>query len=308
MRRRKTKKRLYELLVFTIILVLIFLQEFGYINFKNPSENINFKKEDQTVPVLETNGNLQVYFLDVGQADSILISNNNENMLIDAGNNEDGQKLVNYFKSLNINNFKYVIATHAHEDHIGGMDDIINNFSIEKFYMPDTITTTKTFEDVLDAMERNALAFQTPKIADYFYLGSARFEVLYIGNDEDNLNDTSIVLRMTYGKNSFLFMGDATSEIEEKIISKDLKSDVLKVAHHGSQYSSTKAFLKKVAPKYAIIEVGKNNIYNHPKKITLTKLQELNTKIYRTDEDGTIIATTDGNNITFETTFTDTNG
>ena len=305
-KRRKRRKRLYELIIFVIVLLVIFLQEYGYINLDTLND-INLKQEE-TLPVLETNGNLKVFFIDVGQADSILISNSNENMLIDAGNNEDGPKLVNYLKSLGINNFKYVVATHAHEDHIGGMDDIINNFSIENFYMPDAVTTTKTFEDVLDSLEARQLAFQTPKIEDYFYLGSARLEVLYIGNSEDDLNDTSIVLKMTYGSNSFLFMGDATSKIEERIISKDIKSDVLKVAHHGSQYSSTKAFLKKVAPKYAVIEVGKNNTYKHPKKITLTKLQELNTKIYRTDEDGTIIATTDGQNITFETQITDTNG
>lgn len=308
-KRRKRRRRLYELIILVIVLLVIFLQEFGYINLNdlNSINDINFKKED-TLPVLETNGNLKVFFIDVGQADSILISNNNENMLIDAGNNEDGAKLVSYLQSLGINNFKYVVATHAHEDHIGGMDDIINNFSIENFYMPNVVTTTRTFEDVLDSLEAKQLAFQTPKIADYFYLGSARFEVLYIGNSEEDLNDTSIVLKMTYGSNSFLFMGDATSKIEEKLISKNIKSDVLKVAHHGSQYSSTKAFLKKVAPSYAIIEVGKNNTYKHPKKITLTKLQELNTKIYRTDEDGTIIATTDGKNITFETQITDTNG
>lgn len=305
-RRRKTKRRLYELVVLIIVLLLILLQEYGYIDFSKLEENTNFKKE--TEPVIETNGNLAVYFIDVGQADSILISTNNENMLIDAGNNEDGPKLVNYLKGLNINNFKYVVGTHPHEDHIGGMDDIITNFSIENFYMPDTITTTKTFEDVLDALEQKQLAFQTPQIQDYFYLGSARFEVLYVGADEDDLNDTSIVLKMTYGKNSFLFMGDATSKIEEKIIAKDIKSDVLKVAHHGSSYSSTKAFLKKVEPKYAIIEVGKNNTYKHPKQITLTKLKELNAKIYRTDEDGTIIATSDGENLTFQTVYTDTNG
>ncbi len=305
-RKRRKKKKLFELIILIVILLVIFLQEYGYVNFKELNQ-VNFKENDVT-PVIETNGNLKVYFIDVGQADSIFITNNNENMLIDAGNNEDGEKLVNYLKSLNINNFKYVVATHAHEDHIGGMDNIINNFSIENFYMPDVVTTTKTFEDVLDSLEAKQLAFQTPQIEDYFYLGSVRFEVLYIGNSEEDLNNTSIVLRATYGSNSFLFMGDATSKIEEKIITKDIKSDVLKVAHHGSQYSSTKAFLNKVMPQYAIISVGRNNTYKHPKKITLTKLEKLNTKIYRTDEVGTIIAMSDGKNISFETMKTDTNG
>lgn len=268
-------------------------------------DNINFKETEE---VINVDGNLKVYFLDVGQADSILIANNGEYALIDAGNNEDGEKLVEYFHNLGIENFSYLIGTHAHEDHIGGMDDIIKNFNIGSFYMPDTITTTKTFEDVLDALGKKSIAYQTPKIDSTFSFADCKFQVLYIGDDTTDLNDTSIVLKMTYGNNTFLFMGDATSKVEQQILNKNLKSDLLKVAHHGSNYSSTKAFLEKVSPQYAIIEVGVNNTYNHPKQSVINKLEELGAKVYRTDEDGTIIATSNGQDITFETVKTDTNG
>ena len=252
--------------------------------------------------------NLKIYYLDVGQADSILINNKDKYMLIDAGNNADGEKLVNYFNTLGIKKFDYVVGTHAHEDHIGGMDDIINNFEIDTFYMPNAITTTKTFEDVLDALENKQIAFNTPEINKSFKFSNANITTLYTGTNTSDLNNTSIVLKLDYGSNSFLFTGDATSSIEKQIIDKDIKSDVLKVGHHGSSYSSSISFIDKVNPKYAIISVGKNNIYHHPSDITINKLNDRNIKIYRTDIDGTILLTSDGSNIKFKKIQTDTNG
>ncbi len=251
---------------------------------------------------------LKVTFIDVGQADSILIQNESENMLIDAGNNEDGDKLVNYFKNLNITDFKYVVGTHPHEDHIGGLDNIINNFKINYIYMPDVITTTKTFEDVLDTALNKNLTITVPKINDTLNLGSATIKVIYTGNDEEDLNNSSIVLKVTFGNTSFLFMGDATEEVENKILNSDIESTVLKVGHHGSKYSTSDEFLNKVNPQYAVISVGINNSYGHPDNIVINKLNNINASIYRTDELGTIIMTSDGNNIKVENYTTDTNG
>ena len=247
-------------------------------------------------------------FLDVGQADSILINANNKYMLIDAGNNEDGEKLVMYLKSLGIEKFDYVVGTHAHEDHIGGMDNIIDSFDIGTFYMPDVITTTKTFEDVLDSLEKKNLNFDTPQIGSTFDLGKAKIETIYVGKDSKNLNNSSIILKLTYGNVSFLFTGDTESDVEKTLLNKDIESDVLKVAHHGSNTSSSNAFLKKVNPKYAIISVGTGNSYGHPKSVILDRLEKLGTKIYRTDELGTIIVTTDGEKIEVSNVKTDTNG
>lgn len=305
---RKQKKKLFEF-IFAILIVFSFFIYQEFIEKDNLSKTTEYRQSKDTEPVnLEENSNLSIYFVDVGQADCILINNNGEYALIDAGNNEDGKKLVTYFNSLGIESFKYVIGSHAHEDHIGGMDDIIENFNIEHFFMPDVITTTKTFEDVLDALEEKHLQFETPEIDATFTLAESKFTVLYVGTDKTDLNDSSIVLRMQYGNTSYLFTGDATSKVEKIILDKNIASDVLKVGHHGSQYSSTAQFLKKVNPKYAIIQVGKDNTYGHPRSVTISKLEKLGTKVYRTDEDGTIILNSDGKGISFETVKTDTNG
>ena len=301
---KKQKKQLIEAILVIIITIIS-------IYFNNEKEvqspTTQNRKTEQVINTSDAD-NLKVHFIDVGQADSILIEQNNEYMLIDAGNNEDGPLLVNYFNNLGITSFKYVFGTHAHEDHIGGLDEIIENFTIENFYMPEVITTTKTFEDVLDALEAKQVAFQTPKINDELTLKDSKIKVLSILNDDEDLNDTSIVLRLKYGTTSFLFTGDASSTIEKNILNKEIQSDVLKLGHHGSRYSTSKEFLKKVSPTYAIISVGKNNSYNHPHSEVFKRLNEQNVKIYRTDEQGTIIAESNGTIINFTTIKTNTNG
>lgn len=304
----KKNINLFRIIIgFCILLYVIFGTSF-LDNIKESTASIANISETEVTKKVEVDGNLNVYFIDVGQADSILITNNEHNMLIDAGNNEDGKKLVDYFKNIGITSFDYVVGTHPHEDHIGGIDDVINNFDISTFYMPDVITTTKTFEDVLDTLEAKNMSIEVPKIGDNFHLGNAKIEVMYAGDDTNDLNDSSIVLRLTYGNNSFLFTGDATSNVEKQILKKNINSDVLKLGHHGSQYSSTNDFLDVVKPKYAVISVGKNNSYGHPNNEILNKLNNRNIKINRTDQDGTIIFTSDGENISVETVKTDTNG
>ncbi len=301
--KNKNQSIIHFLLLMFFIIGTLYYQE---IRSENHTQNKIQQKEIS--PVINSNSKLKVYFIDVGQADACLIENNSEYMLIDAGNNEDGSKLVKYFHELNINEFSFVVGTHAHEDHIGGMDDIIRNFNIKNFYMPDVVTTTKTFEDVLDALEEKQIPFQTPEIDETFSLADCKFQLLHIGDETNDLNDSSIVLKMTYGNHRFLFMGDATSKVEKELLKKEISSDVIKLGHHGSKYSTSTSFLEKVNPKYAIISVGSGNSYHHPHQSTLKKLQENAIKVYRTDKDGTIIATSDGTNLTFETMKTDTEG
>lgn len=312
-------------IVFVIFMALVYFYDTELYNelkaamMPNDNININEKVDDKesedepTISLIEKDellSPLRVYFFDVGQADSILVSYNDEHMLIDAGNNEDGNGLVHYLNSLNIDKFKYLVGTHAHEDHIGGMDDVINNFSVGKFMMPDVITTTKTFEDVLDSLENKSLSFDTPKIGDTFKLGNALIEVLYVGDDESDINNTSIVLRLSYENVSFIFTGDAESKVENVILDSgvDISSTVLKVGHHGSRYGTSLKFLKKVNPKYAIVSTGIGNSYGHPHDVVMNRLKNNNINIYRTDVDGTIIVSSNGNDISFKTIDTSIDG
>lgn len=292
----KKNKTLISFLSFAAIILYTLLS----------NDEITIEKQENKKTDSNNTDVVKVEYIDVGQADAILIENDKKYMLIDAGNNEDGDLLVNYFKDKNITDFEYVVATHPHEDHIGGMDNIIKNFNIKNYYMPDCYTTTKTFEELLDALEEKNLSFETPDIDSEFLLGDALFKVLYTGTDKRDLNNTSIVLRMTYKDVSFMFTGDATNVTEKKILAKDLQSDVLKVGHHGSQYSTSDEFLDKVNPKYAIISVGTGNVYDHPKDITLNKLKGI--EVHRTDKEGTIRVISDGKNIDIETFKTNTNG
>ena len=300
----KRKKKLVSSFIILIIVGIFYL--FQNYPTSEISENIN--KRINEVPVTSEE-RLEVTFIDVGQADSILLENEGHYMLVDAGNNEDGPKLVNYFKNQNIHQFDYVIGTHPHEDHIGGLDNIIENFDINTFYMPDVITTTKTFEDVLDALEEKNMTLSIPKTNATFKLGDATVKVLYVGTeDESDLNDTSIVLKVTYQNVSFLLTGDASTKVEEKLNQADLESTVLKVGHHGSSTATNEKFLNTVNPKYAIISVGENNQYEHPHTTVLNTLAAHNITTYRTDQDGTIKVITDGTNIEINTSKTDTNG
>lgn len=295
MKRRKNKNNTYAVLM-AVALIIYGICFGGTEDSYGMDTNTNVE------------GEIKVSFVDVGQADCILIQNDNENMLIDAGNNEDGEKLVSYFESLGINNFKYVVGTHPHEDHIGGLDDIINNFEVSNIYMPDVITTTMTFEDVIDAIDKKNLTITVPEIGDVFDVGDASVKVLYTGVDDSDLNDTSIVLKLYYGNVNFLFTGDATENVEKTLLDDEIESNVLKVGHHGSKYSSTSEFLEKVNPEYAVISVGAGNSYGHPESVVLNRLSNLNTQVYRTDEKGTIVITSDGDSINIDSYKTDTNG
>ena len=285
---------------FYLVLLLSFFA-YLYISYGDNTHNpINLSKD-------ELQG-LKISYLDVGQADSILIETGKENMLIDAGNSADANGIIEYLKSQDITKFKYVIGTHAHEDHIGGMDEIINNYEIEHFLMPDVITTTKTFEDVLDALESKQLKFETPTVGEKYNLGDAVITVIYVGNDDKNLNNSSIVLKLKYKNAEFLFMGDLEKSIEKELLDKDIKADILKVGHHGSDSSSSKEFIEKVNPSMSIISVGKNNKYNHPKKSTIELLNKNNSKVLRTDELGTIIVTSDGYKVNYYNIRTNIDG
>ena len=309
MKKGKRKTKIIGSLIAVIIVVLAGLlgikneqisklaNEIGLGNLIN-SESTEAINQNNITPV---NGELQVYYIDVGQADSILIINKEDAMLIDAGNNEDGEDVVNFIKDKGITKLDYVVGTHPHEDHIGGLDDVINsNIEIENVLMPKIETTTKTFEDVVNAISNKGLTVKAPNKGDTFTLGDSNLEVMTDSIlDEDNLNLSSITLRLQYGNNSFLFMGDSEEENEKTITWP--KTDVLKVGHHGSDTSSSEEFLNEVKPSISIIMAGKDNSYGLPKEEIVERLENVGSKVYRTDENGTIEVTSDGNNINVTT-------
>lgn len=298
---RKLKQTIGKILI-VILLIISYQKVINYIEKENIPQKTTIE-ENQNL----NNYPFQIHFIDVGEADCILINNNNQYALIDAGNNEDGNKLVTYFKSIGIEKFQYVIGTHAHEDHIGGMDNIIRNFEIMHFYMPKVEVNMKTYQEIREELKKKNILYETPKIDSTFTLSNTTIKVLSIGDDKEDINSTSIVLKVTYQNTSYLLMADATNDVEQKILNKNIKSDLIKVGHHGSNHSSSATFLNKVKPKYAIITVETPNDYDFPKKVTLDKLERIGANILRTDELGTIIASSDGNNIYFNYLKTDTN-
>lgn len=269
----------------------------------NEIANVESNVTDNTENKESENGEVVVKFLDVGQADSILVQSNGVNMLIDAGTNKAGATVVKDLQDLGVKKIDYLIGTHPHEDHIGGMDDVIKNFDIGTIFMPKIQTNTKTFEDVLDAIASKNLKVTSPEVGYTYNVGDAKCEIMSIGSgkneEKSNLNLSSIVIRMTYGTQSFLFMGDAETENESSRTWP--QTTVLKVGHHGSNTSSSKKFLNEVKPEIAVISVGTGNMYGHPKQTTLNKLTKIGAKIYRTDENGTVTITTDGKTSTVTT-------
>lgn len=264
--------------------------------------NVETNSASESIDKIEVNGILKVHFIDVGQADSILVQHGSQNMLIDAGNNADADTVVNYIKKQGVTKLDYFIMTHPHEDHIGGADAVIKGFNIGTVYMPKVTSTTQTFKDVVTAMSAKGLKATIPVPGNTFKLGDTLCTILAPnGSSYEDLNNYSVVVKLTYGQNNFIFQGDAEDISENEILSKgyDISADVIKIGHHGSNSSSTQAYIKKVNPKYAVISVGKGNDYGHPHQETMAILKSIGIPVYRTDEAGTIICTSDGKNISF---------
>lgn len=276
---------------------------------QNPeNQNQGTSKEETQEPSLgnehSLSDELEVHFIDVGQADSILIKNGKSAMLIDAGDSKSADTIKTYLVSQGVSKLEYLIGTHPHEDHMGSFADVINNFDIENIILTEKINTGKYFKRAIEAIEKKNLSITKATVGDKYKLGDAEFIILSPAKDYgDNLNDASIIIRLTYGENSFIFTGDAETTSEKDVVDSgyELKSDVIKLGHHGSSTSSSNAFLKAVSPTYGVIMCGKDNSYGHPHKETMEKIKKYGITVYRTDEQGSIVAISDGKNITWET-------
>lgn len=294
--KKNIKRNFFEILIILLAFLIINNQDkiknlFNQNNNQNQNDYINMN-----------NDLLKVHYLDVGQGDSIFIElPNNETMLIDAAESYQSENIINYLKNLNYQKIDYVIGTHPHTDHIGGLKDIINTFEIGKIYMPKVVSTTKTYESLLMAIKDKNLKINTAKAGTSIIDTDAlKINILAPNNSTyTELNNYSAVTKITYGTTKFLFMGDA-EKLSENEIKEDVTADVIKIGHHGSNTSSSIDFIKKVNAKYGIISVGLNNKYNLPKEETITNWENSGTKIYLTSTNGTIRASSDGTNIKIE--------
>ena len=256
-----------------------------------PTEVPTIAPEDST---------FEIHFIDVGQADAALVLCDGKAMLIDGGNAEDSSLLYTYLKNHNVNHLDYVIGTHAHEDHIGGLSGALNYATVDVAYCPTTSYDTKAFNNFIKTLDKHGVSISIPSTGDSFNLGSAICSILAVNTDTSDPNNTSIVLRIVYGDTSFLFTGDAEREVEQAILNSGtaINSTVLKVGHHGSESSTSYVWLREIMPQYAVISVGEDNSYGHPTEAVLSRLRDAEVKTFRTDLQGDIICVSDGTTVT----------
>ena len=262
-----------------------------------------YRQQEASGPAPAEGGIFEIHFIDVGQADSALVICDGRYMLIDGGNAEDSDLVYAYLERHGAKQLDLMVASHAHEDHIGGLSGALNYASVDTALCPVTEYSSKVFQNMVDYLGQQGKSITVPQPGDKFNLGSAQVEILGPVKEYDNTNDTSIVLRIDYGETSFLFTGDMETGAERDLIEAGAKLDatVLKAGHHGSDTSSSYVFLREVMPQYTVVSVGEGNSYGHPSEEVLSRFRDLGTEVYRTDMQGHIIAESDGKTVTFRT-------
>jgi beta-lactamase domain protein len=295
------KKALMRLLA----ILIVFIISYAYNRFfmkenLNNSKKVNLKdniNNSKFADVDLNNEDFNVLFMYVGQADSTLIKYKNKTMLIDAGNNEDGKNIVKFLKDKGISKLDYIVGTHYDEDHIGGLDDIIENFDIGKFYLSNGGELGPNYYNLEKAAKKKNLTITIPKVGDKIDFGYVDMEVMAASKfDGKNDNNASIIIQAKYGSRKYLFMGDLEKQEEAK--RKWNEVDVLKAGHHGSNTSSTQEFLNQVKPKYVFVSAGKNNKYRLPNVKAMERIEKTGAKIFRTDvNESSFWLTSNGNDI-----------
>ena len=268
----------------------------------DPGETPAQSEAPSSVPTEIAEGSsFEIHYIDVGQADAALVLCDGQAMLIDGGNAEDSNLIYAYLKKLSLDHLQYIVCTHAHEDHVGGLAGALNYATVDVAFSPVTSYDSRAFGNFVTYLDKQGVSITIPKAGDSFSLGSATVSILGPINSSDDPNNTSIVLRIVYGDTSFLFTGDAEREEEQDILNAGytLDSTVLKVGHHGSETSTSYVFLREIMPEYAVISVGTGNSYGHPTDAVLSRLRDADVKVYRTDLQGDVICTSDGKTVSF---------
>lgn len=252
----------------------------------------------------DTNGEtLEIHFLDIGQGDATLIKQGSHAMLIDAGDNDKGTAVQSYLQSQGVESLDYAIGTHPDSDHVGGLDVVLYKFPWDTVILPDLEKDTKTYQDVLKVIKDKRKSITYPVAGTAYELGNAEFTIIAPAAEDygDNWNDYSVGILLQFGENRFIFTGDAEEDAEQDMIAEniDLSADVLKAAHHGSDTANTMPFLEEVNPKSVVISCGAGNSYGHPRAGAMNNFRSIGASVYRTDEQGTIVAVSDGKEITW---------
>lgn len=283
--------------IISIISAFLIFVTFGC-SMEMPTQNQETKTETNNTQ------EMSVHFIDVGQGDSILVqSPNGKSMLIDGGTKEAGKDVVNYLRQQNIEKLDYVVATHPDVDHIGGLIPVLNSISIKNFVDSGKVHTTQTYGRMLQLILDKNIPFIVPIKGDKIPLDpDVEVTVLHTGEDTKDNNEASIVLKVQYGDVSFLLTGDADIRVEESMLKQyNLESTILKAGHHGSDTSSSEAFIREVHPKATVLSYGKDNTYGHPKKAVMDRLKDVNSEVYDTAKEGNIVVKTNGANFEVST-------
>lgn len=304
----KKQKKQYAPWVIAVVAVCLLIELVGMIPgipFNGWTDVLNWFGMPQTAIAPE--GELNVHFIDLGNADCILVRQGEHNMLIDAGDLGDEQEILEYLHNYGVEKFDIVIATHPHADHIGEMAAVLENFPVQRFvmaFMPEgKEPTSRAYLNMLEVLDKKNIPIDEAVPGDIYTLGMAQLQILAPISENSDPNAMSVVTRLTFGERSFVFTGDAEAEQEREILTKgyNVKADVLKAGHHGSKTSTSDPFLRAVSPRYVVITCGVGNSYGHPHNETIDRLEDANVPYYRTDELGSIVFATDGTSLTVQT-------
>ena len=299
------KKRISPLATIIGLIVLVVASKFG-INLTDviPNEATTPTYQETIQPAQNVDGQLVVHMIDVGQADCFLLVQDGKTALVDCGTRSTGKDAVAYLQELGVTNLDYVIGTHPHDDHMGGMYDVITSFDIGTVVIPDSRNgeiTANWYMKLMNELQTGGYEIHYAEKGDIFNLNDATMQVLSAETDVSNTNNYSIVLKVSFGQMDMIMTGDAETEIEEKILESgvDIDAEILKLGHHGSDTSSSDAFLDAVSPEYGLISSKVGNKYEHPIKSTMEKLKARNVEVYRTDECGSVVMTVTTDSVSF---------